>query len=78
MKNLNRRSIMEQRNERLARRARLERMVESKEEKSNFIYNDEFDFYKNNKKGNNGCTQEFLDNYYDGDIDAWLEDNKKK
>ena len=69
--------MLEQRKERLARRTRLERMLESKEEKSNFIYNDEFDFYKNNKKGNNGCTQEFLDHYYDGDIDAWIEDNKK-
>ena len=36
MKKLNRRSIMEQRNERLARRARLERLLESKENYPNF------------------------------------------
>ena len=42
-----------------------------------YIYKDQKDWDHNAESADqNGCTQEFLDEYYNGDLEAWLNDNK--
>ena len=43
--------------------------------RSKFIFNSSDDF-TNKMYRQNGCTQEFLDKYYNGDIIQWIKDNK--
>lgn len=43
----------------------------------NYIFIDKRGYVANRStKEQNGCTQAFLDKHYNGDVEAWLEDNK--